>query len=238
MAVPSFSYRSRTLLTGCVLELGVFVVGAVLSAPASAQVAGKPVGADSGPVSEMSRNLKRDSGPVFGDGGPVHGLSVESRSDGPVRGSVTGTVRGGAVKDMTVGSVGTRLPPGFYASEQRQAAAELHIEDREDAAPPLLAEPISDLRPLAEILRSIEPLPEHQPAEPDAAGEEFVQADEVQVPQVENPDGVDPTQLTPPAEPEVEGPGGVFMPAPPKVGAPSEVVPIPMPGSTPEPDYD
>ena len=213
-------------------------LAALLAAPAGAQVVSKPVSAGSGPVSEMTRGLKGDSGPVYGDGGPVRGLSVESGSDGPVRGSVTGTVRSGAVKDSTVGSVGTRLPAGFYASQQRQAAAEMHIDDREDAGPPPAAEPVSDLRPLAGVLRMIEPLPEHEPTETGGGDDDLAQADEVEVPRVANPDDVDPTEPSHPAVPDTDGPDGVFMPATPNVGAPSEVVPIPMPGSTPAPDYD
>ncbi|MCK6553939.1 hypothetical protein L6Q96_05055 [Candidatus Binatia bacterium] len=219
------------------------VAAAFVVAPAMAQVASRPVGEGSGPVSEISRGIKRDSGPVFGDGGPVRGLSVESGSVGSVGGSVTGTVRSGAIKDITVGSVRTQLPPGFYAGAQRDAAAEMQIDDRDESDFSLVAEPVPDLGPLAEVMRAIRPLPEYEPDDTGGAEGDLAQADEadggeVEVPGVENPDEVDPTQVDRPAVPDTAGPAGVFMPAPPKVGAPSEVVPIPMPGSTPQPDYD
>lgn len=218
-------------------------VAALLVAPAAAQVAGKPVSEDAGPVYEITRGMRDGSGPVFGDGGPVRGLSVESAANGPVRGSTSGTVRTGGVKDITVGSVRTQLPPGFHATTQRADAAELRVDDFAEPEPPPVAQPFTDLRTLVETLRAIEPLPEHEPAADDATDEEVAQAsealaDEVEVPQVEPPDEVDSTRPEPPTNPEVQGPEGVFMPATPAVGAPSEVVPIPMPGSTPAPDYD
>jgi len=233
------THRRSSLLSLLASAAGV----ALCIAPAAAQVASKPVGQDSGPVSEITRGVKEDSGPVFGDGGPVRGLSVEAGSDGPVRGSTSGTVRTGAIKDVTVGSVRTQLPPGFYAPLQREEAAEMRIDDFEEPEPPPAAETVWDLRPLADTMRRIQPLPEHEPAADGTAEEDVAQAaealaDEIEVPQVENADDVDPSKPEPPMEPGVQGPGGVFMPATPDVGAPSEVVPIPMPGSTPAPNYD
>jgi len=91
-------------------------------------------------------------------------------------------------------------------------------------------------------MRMIQPLPEQAPAADDIAEEDVAQAaealaDEVEVPQVENADDVDPRSRNRRWN-RRSGPGGVFMPATPNVGAPSEVVPIPMPGSTPAPNYD
>jgi len=139
----------------------------VLAAPLAAQVH-----QDGGPLSERSTNAGNDSAPVHERGRSVRDGSAGELGGNPVRGSSTGTVLSGPVADVTVGSA--TIHQGVSGTGTMTDASVGAVT--KDVASPLrevISQPINQLRPLQEQLRSVRPLaPDESPPSDEPAAED------------------------------------------------------------------
>jgi len=171
-----------------------FVLLLVLAhTPSLAQVKGRPVGEGSGPLSEMSTNLRAGSAPVSA---PRRSLSEDTAGrlgGNPVRGSLQYDVRSGPVSEVSVGPVTS----GRAMTAAPVAAASVGAVTK-DAGAPLgarISEPLRDLGPLQASLRALQPLPRSADVPPPEADAASAGAD--------GSGGVD-VQMEPAAEPQTE----------------------------------
>jgi hypothetical protein len=118
---------------------------------ASVSASAQPVGAGSGPLSEISRPLRDGSGSVH-DGRSVRDGSVGSMISGPVRGERRVGMLSGPVSDISVGPVtsGRPMTGGGSMSENSAGAVKQELD-------PSFGEQVYDLQrtlgPLQEQLR-------------------------------------------------------------------------------------
>jgi hypothetical protein len=134
--------------------------GVALPFPAG-QVGAQPVGQDSGPLRELSTNVRAGSGPVRGSVGnaPSNAGALRDRS---VRGSVTGDVLSGPVSDSSAGAVtaGRPVAGGGSVAEVSVGAVK---KDTDRPLGEMISQPLRELGPLQEQLRAIQPLPRNPP---------------------------------------------------------------------------
>jgi len=177
-----------------------------------------PVAAGSGPVSEMSTNVRTGSRPMTGDGSIYRGTRGRL-SGNPVRGSSVGGLNTGSVSDASVGSVATKLPPAasfapppeYYPAPETlpfdDAADDAYDsgvedEDRGEAEVEMEMDgPVHELYSLSAQLRQIRPLPRTQ----DAADED---TDSVEDPDNRDENLINDAQELAEAESDLDGDAG------------------------------
>jgi len=130
----------------------------MLGAPQSqAEMTSGPVSQDGGPLSESSTNTRHGSGPVHEGARTLSDDRHTSLSGAPVRGSISGPLRSGAVSDVTVGSVrgaggtlrGRTIGEASAGTVKKDIDAPLHE---------FSAEPLNDFGLLQHELRRVRPL--------------------------------------------------------------------------------
>jgi len=143
---------------------------ALAHTPSLAQVKGRPVGEGSGPLSEVSTNLRAGGAPVSAARRSLSEDTAGRLGGNPVRGSLQYDVRSGPVSEVSVGPVTS----GRAVTAAPVAAASVGAVTK-DAGAPLgarISEPLRDLGPLQASLRALQPLPRSAdvlPPEADAA---------------------------------------------------------------------
>lgn len=145
--------RGRSLRPTAVAMLGFY-----LAAPAAAQLSGTSVSEDSGPLSEISTNVRSGSRPVH-----ERGRSVRESSAGPLSGSTAGEssvapVRSGTFSDISAGTVGSARSVRREKAESRLQPAPPRLGIGRPLPDPVYWEPVSNLDKLIEDLASIEPV--------------------------------------------------------------------------------
>lgn len=130
----------------------------MIGAPQSrAEMTSGPVSQEGGPLSESSTNTRHGSGPVHDGARTLSDDRNTSLSGAPVRGSISGPLRSGAVSDATVGSVrgaggtlrGRTVEEGSAGTVKKDIDAPLHE---------FSAEPLNDFGLLQHELRRVRPL--------------------------------------------------------------------------------
>jgi hypothetical protein len=124
---------------------------------AHAQVRGKPVHQDTGPLSEMSTNVGAGSGPVHQWGRSVSDGSLGTLGGNAVRDSASGDVRSGPVSDISVGAVTSGRPVSGSGTVTDASAGAV----KKDVDSPLgerISQPVRDLGPLLEQLHAVQPV--------------------------------------------------------------------------------
>ena len=153
------------------LALVVSCLGAALHFPALGQVGANPVGQGSGPLRDLSTNVRAGSGTVRGSvsDAPINAGALSDRS---VRGSVTGNVVSGPVSEISAGAVTASRP---VAGGGSVAGASVGAVKKDTGSPlgAMISQPLRELGPLQEQLRAIQPLPRNAapPAEDVAPAE-------------------------------------------------------------------
>jgi hypothetical protein len=223
-------------------------LAALLPVAAVAQLKSQPVSVGSGPLRELSTNAGYGSAATSNRGGTVGEGSLGTLSGNSVAGSITGPLTAGPISDINAGPVTSRQPVsgGGTLSDAKAGAVTKDVDEPLRVAPQLpVAELVSDLRPLQEELRAIRPLPpedesqadagEAAPEEDDTVDDAIAQnyTDVPEVPPVRPPDAHDPSVVGDPQEAQPEEPR-VEQPPAPKVGDPSEAVPIEVEGGEPQ----
>lgn len=174
-----FTRRSEVhRLRRAVLERTVVaLVVAALASPAAGQLGGRSVSEDSGPVSEMSTNVRTNSRPVHEGGRSVRESSVGSLSGNSTRESSVAPMKSGTFSDISAGTVGSARSLRREIAQERLAPAppRLRLERAEPA--PIYWEPVYELDGLVEDLGSIEPLEREEDLGEADAAEEPVTAD-------------------------------------------------------------
>jgi hypothetical protein len=130
-----------------------------LAIPASAQLSGRSVSEDSGPVSELSTNVRTGSRPVHERGRTVRESSVGFLSDGSTRESSMAPMKSGTFSEISAGTVTSDRSLRREKSRARLAPAPPRLGAERTMPPPVYWEPVYDLDGLVEDLGSIEPLP-------------------------------------------------------------------------------
>lgn len=130
----------------------------ILACPANAQLAGKSVSEDSGPVSELSTNVRTGSRPVHESGRTVRESSVGSLSGNSTRESSVSPMKSGPFSDISAGTVGSARSLRRENAQARLAPAPPRLWLEQAAPEPIYWEPVYELEDLVEDLGSIEPL--------------------------------------------------------------------------------
>ncbi len=154
---------------GCPIVLAT-VLGIVCAPQIRAQMTSGPVSEGSGPLSELSTNTRDGSRPVHERARTLSDDRDTRLSGAPVRGSIGGPLRSGAVSDVTVGSVrgagGTlreqTVGEGSAGSVKKDVDAPLHE---------FSAEPLHDFGLLQHELRHVRPLAQDPAADSQASSD-------------------------------------------------------------------
>ncbi len=206
----------------------------------------EPVSVEGGPLSERSTNVGAGSGPIYEPGRSVSESSAGPLSGDSVRGSATGTVISGPVSEFSSGAVTEHVPVSGGGSVETATVGSV----KKDLASPLgqmTSEPVSDLRPLQEQLRAIQPLPRNAPPVDESTTEEpaadqpaapDVTTQEIQAEPVSEPVQIAEPPETPVEVPEASAPAPVVEPPenePPTEDSGEPVVEQPPEAAAPEP---
>ena len=212
-----------------VSQISIVAVLALLQIAAHAQVRGGDVRRDSGPISELSTNVGAGSGPVHERGRSVHD-AVGGRLGGTsVRDSVTRDVSSGPVSDVSVGAV-TAGQPVTGGETVSDASAGAVTKDTDSPLGAMISEPLSELQPLQERLRAIQPVPR---GAPDIEQENSAEPASEEGAEVTNPDESAEPASAPAAE-ENAADIGAAVPEEHAAGAASDNGPPGPPRAAPE----
>ncbi|HVO25210.1 MAG TPA: hypothetical protein VMW56_16440 [Candidatus Margulisiibacteriota bacterium] len=150
------------------LAIALSCLGAVLRLPALAQTRANPVAEDSGPLRDLSTNVGAGSGPVRGSISKLPS-TAGTLNDRSVRGSVSGDLVSGPVSDLSRGAVtsGRAVAGGGSVVAASVGAVK---KDAESPLGEMISQPLRELGPLQEQLRSIQPLPRNAPLAEEEAG--------------------------------------------------------------------
>lgn len=129
-----------------------------ISSPAAAQLSGKSVSEDAGPVSEDSRSVSHGSRPVHERGRSMHESSVGSLSGNSTYESSAGPMRSGSLSDITAGTVASDRSLRREKSQARLAPAPPRTVWEETVDAPVEWQVVTDLDPLVDDIGAIEPL--------------------------------------------------------------------------------
>jgi hypothetical protein len=180
-------------------SLALLASTSTLLVRAQAQVHSGPVHQGSSSLSDVSRPVGADSGPVYESGRSVHDTGAGGLSGNAVRESVTGDVHSGPVSDVSVGAVTTGQSVGG-AGAVTDAAAGAVKKDEDSPIRAGISQPLRDLVPLQEQLQAIQPLPRDTSPEDEAAAAEDAAAEAAQaIPEAEAPES-DEEQAAPQPE--------------------------------------
>lgn len=146
------------------LMLAVLVTTVFIGSQSSAraQLTGDPVHDRSGSLSNLSTNVGAGSAPVHERGRSVRESSRLRLGGNPVRGSVTGDLRSGPVSELSVGPV-TASHPVTGGGSVTESSAGAVKKDINSPLGELISEPLTDLGPLQEQLRAVQPVPRQTP---------------------------------------------------------------------------
>jgi hypothetical protein len=145
----------RNLVTPTLAGVALLVVAA---APITAQLGGKSVSEDSGPVSDGSRSVSHGSRPVHERGRTTHESSVGPLSGNSTYESASGPTKSGSVSDITAGTVASDRSLRREKAEARLAPAPPRIVWDETVEAPVFWEPVYNLDALVDEVSSIEPM--------------------------------------------------------------------------------
>jgi len=135
-----------------------FVVVTMVASTAIAQLGGKSVSEDAGPVSETSRGLSDDSKPVHESGRTTHESSVGTLSGNSTRESAVGPMKSGSLSDISAGTVTSNRSLRREKAEARLAPAPPRIVWEETVDAPVEWQPYYDLDALVDAISAIQPI--------------------------------------------------------------------------------
>jgi len=153
----------------------LFALLCVFPLEASAQLAGKSVSEDSGPVSEASRSVSHGSRPVHESGRSTHESSVGSLSGNSAREASVAPMKSGAVSEISAGTVTSNRSLRRERTARRLAPAPPRIGREEETEATIEWQPVYELDELIEDLSALEPMPREEPPpadQPSADAEE------------------------------------------------------------------
>lgn len=150
--------RNRRLIQTGRRQLAAAALSLLLATPVPAQLGGKSVTEDAGPVSELSTNVSNGSRPVHESGRTTHESSVGPLSGNSTHESSTGPMTSGTMSDITVGSVTSSRSLRRERNEARLAPAPPRMAPDGAVEQPLMWEPVYELDGLVEELGAIEPM--------------------------------------------------------------------------------
>lgn len=173
VALPA-SLRQYVAMTRCTARLFIAALAIlVCRGLVSAETVGGPVRQDSGPLRELSTHAGSGSRPVRAGAIGLRDGNAGSLSGHSVRGSVTGDVVSGPVREISGGPVTS----GLRSSGRRtvtDVSAGAVTKDIDSPLREVVGAPVSGLGQLQQRLRRIEPLPREAtlPLEPAPNGGE------------------------------------------------------------------
>jgi hypothetical protein len=129
--------------------------------PAAAEVEGKSVSEDAGPVSDLSTNVGDGSAPVHERGRTMRETSagsVGSQTGDSTRESSVAPVKSGTISDIAAGSVSSSRSLRRERNEARLAPAPPRMAPDGGGEPQIFWEPAYDLDGLVEDVGAIEPM--------------------------------------------------------------------------------
>lgn len=140
--------------------LGVLgVVGGLPSPPsAAAQLSGKSVSEDAGPVSDGSRSVSHGSRPVHERGRSTHESSVGALSGNSTRESGVGSMKSGTLSEISAGTVTSNRSLRREKAQARLAPAPPRIVWDETVELPVEWQPVYELDTLIEEISVIQPM--------------------------------------------------------------------------------
>jgi hypothetical protein len=138
-----------------------------IATAAAAQLAGKSVSEDSGPVSELSRSVSHGSRPVHESGRTTHESSVGSLSGNSARESSVAPMKSGTVSEISAGSVTSDRSLHRESAAARLAPAPPRIGREEEPEATIEWQPVYDLDEMIEELSALQPAPREEPPAPD-----------------------------------------------------------------------
>jgi hypothetical protein len=150
----------RDLCRGAAGSPGLYaVVVMLLAVPVQAQLSGQPVSEGSGPVSDLSTNVRTGSRPVHERGRTVRESSVTTWSSGSVRESSVASVKSGTFSELSAGTVTSDRSLRSEKLQARLAPAPPRLGLEQAVPEPVYWEQVYELDDLIDELGSIEPLP-------------------------------------------------------------------------------
>jgi hypothetical protein len=159
-------------------EVAAVGLSLLLASASAAQLAGKSVTEDAGPVSDLSTNVRDGSRPVHETGRSTHESSVGALSGNSARESSVAPMKSGTMSDISAGSVTSSRSLRRERNEARLAPAPPRMAP-DGGEQPIYWEQVYDLEALAEQLEAIEPLDRAgEPGVGDSMSEEFKAAAE------------------------------------------------------------
>jgi hypothetical protein len=130
----------------------------VLISPASAQLGGRSVSEDSGPLSDISTNVRTNSNPVSEPGRSVRESDAGALSGNSTRESAVAPMKSGTFSDISAGTIGSARSLRREIAQERLAPAPPRLRREQPVPAPIYWEPVYELDGLLEDLGAIEPL--------------------------------------------------------------------------------
>jgi hypothetical protein len=150
-------YEADRPIVTAAIALIVLLAAAVT--PLQAQLGGQPVSEGSGPVSDLSTNVRTGSRPVHERGRSVRESSVTTWPSGSVRESSVAPMKSGTFSELSAGTVTSDRSLRREKLQARLAPAPPRLGLDQVVPEPVYWEQVYELDELIDELGSIEPLP-------------------------------------------------------------------------------